>query len=150
MWMNSKNMWIHDILGLLKHVGILEFPQHLEFPAVYRLSVHLKDDQTVYFDPKDDIQDVANCPTSTKTQLIEWFTANQDPACIAIGAKDFTYQEFPQHMVWNKKGRKWKPHAQRQAIGRMYFVPPNAGEWFYLRTLLTVIKGMLPLLITKV
>jgi len=46
--------------------SILDFPQHLEFPAVYHLPIHLKDDQTVYFDPKDDIQDVANCPTSTK------------------------------------------------------------------------------------
>jgi len=53
-------------------------------------------------------------------------------------------------MVWNKKGQKWKPCAQRQAIGRMYFVPSNAGEQFYLRTLLTVVKGMLPLLIIKV
>lgn len=27
------------------------------------------------------------------------------------------------------------------AIGRMYFVPPTAGERFYLQTLLTVVKG---------
>jgi hypothetical protein len=34
---------------------ILEFPQHVEIPAVYCLPVHLKNDQTVYFDPEDDV-----------------------------------------------------------------------------------------------
>ena len=129
---------------------ILEFPWHLKFSAIYHLSVYLKDNQTVYFNPKDDILDVANRSTSTKTQLTEWFIANQDSACIAVGIKGFIYQEFPQHIVWNKKGWKWKPRTQRQAIGRMYFVPPNAGERFYLYTLLTVIKSMLPLYVTKV
>jgi hypothetical protein len=39
---------------------ILEFPWHHEVPAVYRLPVHLPNEQTVYFDPEDDIQEVAN------------------------------------------------------------------------------------------
>ena len=55
---------------------ILEFPRYLEFSAVYCLPIHLKDDQTIYFDSKDNIQDVANYLTSTKTQLIEQFTGN--------------------------------------------------------------------------
>jgi hypothetical protein len=121
---------------------ILEFPRHLEIPAVYRLPVHLKNEQTVYFDPEDDIQEVANRPLSTKTQLTEWFVANQDPACMAVGARNYTYQEFPQYMVWVKKTRIWKPRQQGQTIGRMYFIPPNAGERFYLRTLLTFVRGV--------
>jgi hypothetical protein len=119
---------------------ILEFPRHLELPTVYRLPVHIKNEQTVYFDPEDDVLEVANRPSSTKTQLTEWFTANQD---LAIGAQNYTYQEFPQYMVWVSKQRKWKPRSQGQAIGRMYFVPPNAGERFYLRTLLTIVRGMM-------
>jgi hypothetical protein len=118
---------------------ILEFPRHLEFPAVYRLPVHVKNEQMVYFDPEDNIMEVANRPSSAKTQLTEWFTANQDLACIAVGAQNYTYQEFPQHMVWVKSERIWKPRKQGSVIGRMYFVAPNAGERFYLRTLLTVI-----------
>ena len=121
---------------------ILEFPRHLKFPAVYRLPVHVKNEQMVYFDPEDNIMEVANRQSSAKTQLTEWFTANQDPACIALGAQQYTYQEFPQHMVWLKSERKWKPRQQGSAIGQMYFVPPNGGERFYLRTLLTVVRGV--------
>ena len=86
--------------------------------------------------------EVINWPTSAKTQLTEWFTANQDPECIANDAQNYTYQEFSQHMVWGKKERKWHPQKQGKAIGHVYFVPPNAGERFYLRTLLTVVRGM--------
>jgi hypothetical protein len=111
---------------------ILEFPRHLELPAVYRLPIHLKNEQNVYFDPEDDIQEVADRLTSAKTQLTEWFTANQDPACMAIGAQNYTYQEFSQYMVWDKKTQIWKPQQQADAIGQMYFVPPNRGERFYL------------------
>jgi hypothetical protein len=111
---------------------ILEFPRHVEIPAVYRLPVHLKNDQTVYFDPKDNVLEVINQPSLAKTQLTEWFTANQDPECIANDAQNYTYQEFPQHIVWVKKERKWKPRKQGKVIGCVYFVPPNAGERFYL------------------
>lgn len=37
--------------------------------------------------------------------------------------------------------RKWKVRQCRFALGRMYFIKPTAGEQFYLRTLLTVVKG---------
>lgn len=121
---------------------ILEFPRHLKFPAVYCLPVYVKNEQMVYFDPEDNIMEVANRQSSAKTQLLEWFTANQDPACIALCARQYTYQEFPQHMVWLKSEWKWKPQQQGSAIGRMYFVPPNGGERFYLQTLLTVVRGV--------
>jgi hypothetical protein len=68
--------------------------------------------------------------------------ANRDPACIAVGVQNYTYQEFPEHMVWVKSQQKWKPRDQGAAIGWMYFVSPNAGERFYLQTLLTVIRGV--------
>ena len=86
--------------------------------------------------------EVANRQSSAKTHLTEWFTANQDPACIAVGAQQYTYQEFPQHMVWLRSEQKWKPQQQGCAIGQMYFVPPNGGEHFYLRILLTVVRGV--------
>lgn len=42
-------------------------------------------------------------------------------------------------MVWKEKG--WAVRKRGFAIGRMYFVSPSSGEQFYLRTLLTVVKG---------
>ena len=35
----------------------------------------------------------------------------------------------------------WKPRQRGYAIGRMYFASLNCGEKFYLRLLLTVVKG---------
>ncbi|KAI8540035.1 hypothetical protein RHMOL_Rhmol09G0230200 [Rhododendron molle] len=37
--------------------------------------------------------------------------------------------------------KRWKPRERGFAIGRMYFVSPNAGEIFYLRLLLSVVRG---------
>jgi hypothetical protein len=64
-------------------------------------------------------------------------------ACCASNeaARDFTYQEFPQHFVWNKTQKIWTPRQKGNTIGRMYIASPNSGERFYLRLLLTVVKG---------
>ncbi|XP_028102779.1 ATP-dependent DNA helicase PIF7-like [Camellia sinensis] len=53
----------------------------------------------------------------------------------------FTYQEFPQRFVWLNSEKRWKLRQHGYAIGRMYFASPNCGERFYLRLLLTVVKG---------
>jgi len=37
--------------------------------------------------------------------------------------------------------KKWKPCQSGFSIGRLHFAGPSSGEWFYLRTLLTVVKG---------
>src|SRR6202050_3360675 len=41
----------------------------------------------------------------------------------------------------DKKKKKWTLRQQGFAIGRMYFASPSSGEHFYLRTLLTIVKG---------
>jgi len=57
-------------------------------------------------------------------------------------AQQLTYQEFPQKFVYDEQDKEWRIRKKAFALGRMYFVPPNAkDERFYLRTLLTVVKG---------
>jgi hypothetical protein len=56
-------------------------------------------------------------------------------------AKDLLYQDFPSKFVWNDKKHEWKPRQRGFAIGRMYYAHPNSGERFYLRTLLSAVKG---------
>ena len=56
-------------------------------------------------------------------------------------ARSLTYQEFPQKYVWNPQSKLWTRRKQGRSIGRMYFASPNSGERFYLRLLLTVVKG---------
>ncbi|CAG8467581.1 6869_t:CDS:2 [Cetraspora pellucida] len=56
-------------------------------------------------------------------------------------ARQYTYQEFPQHFTWNKFNKTWKLRKQDFAIGRLYFTDPSAEERFYLRLLLTKVRG---------
>ena len=56
-------------------------------------------------------------------------------------AHQYTYQEFPQHYVWNKQRMEWIVLQQGFAIGRLYFVDPTVEEKYYLRMLLTTVRG---------
>ena len=98
----------------------------------------MENENRVYFDPDlVSINEVLARRGVNRTQLTEWFTANRDDP----NARQYLYQEFPQHYVWNRATRKWTPRQRTTAIGRMHFVHPNAGDRFYLRLLLTVVKG---------
>lgn len=56
-------------------------------------------------------------------------------------ARSLTYQEFPQHFVYYRLERKWKERKKGKAIGRISHATPSSGEMYYLRILLTKIKG---------
>ena len=51
------------------------------------------------------------------------------------------YVEFPEQYVWMAKSKKWRPHQRDFSIGRIHFASPSSGEHFYLRTLLTIVRG---------
>ena len=76
-----------------------------------------------------------------------FFNTNQNTGSIGDLARTLTYQEFPNHFVIksnpnNPKSKTWHPRQHHSfAIGRMLYVGPTAGERFYLRTLLMVIRG---------
>jgi hypothetical protein len=116
---------------------LFEFAMHAEFPSVYRLPVHLENEQTVYFTDADDAQAILDRPSSQKTMLTEWFVANT----VYPDAKNHFYVDFPSVFVWNKKTKIWRPRKSNFVIGRLMFASPSQGERFYLRTLLTVVKG---------
>ena len=116
---------------------IFEFPMHYQSPTVYRLPVHLEDQQLVYYNADDDANDVVERGATKDTPLTAWFKINQtNPQ-----ARETTYQNFPKTWVYNKTDKVWRPRQQGKAIGRMYFASPSSGERFYLRLLLTVVPG---------
>jgi len=117
---------------------IFEFPMHGEQPTVYKLAVHLPDQQLVYYDPDDALDEIVDRESSSHTTLTAWFDANRNYEA----ARQTTYQDFPQKWVYDKKKKRWTPRQRGFAIGRMYFASPTSGERFYLRTLLTVAKGI--------
>jgi hypothetical protein len=122
---------------------IFEFAMHLEWPSVIRLPVHLPDEQMVFYDPDDNAQDVLECAAARDTCLTGWFKANANDNLVAAGAHDYLYQNFPSKFVWVKNRIAWKIRKRGVAIVRMYAAAPGSGKHFYLRLLLTVVKGML-------
>jgi hypothetical protein len=73
-----------------------------------------------------------------RTMLTEWFVANQKYP----EARNLSYCDFPSKWRWNVKTRTWeKRHQDGGKIGRIYFVHPLAGERYYLRMLLLIVKG---------
>ena len=51
------------------------------------------------------------------------------------------YQGFPKKFVWNLRGTKLTIRQRGKVLGRMFYVAPTVGERFYLRLLLTEVKG---------
>ena len=73
-----------------------------------------------------------------RTMLIEWFTCNQ----LHPEARSLTYPQFPSRWKWDQKSRSWEERRQRHdKIGRVHYVHPSAGERYYLRMLLLIVKG---------
>jgi hypothetical protein len=118
---------------------IYEFPMHEEVPAVYRLQVHLPGQQLVTWNPQQqqNMQLVVDRAANRDTTLTAYFKANQQFPL----ASTLLYQDFPSKFVWDKSKHAWKERQRDLAIGRMYYANPTAGDRFYLRLLLTVVKG---------
>ncbi|PIA26331.1 hypothetical protein AQUCO_09500059v1 [Aquilegia coerulea] len=114
------------------------FRIHEELPYVTRLALHLKGMHVCVFNPNDtpeQVKEKAENQKSSLTAYFDWYRKNPT-------TKAYTYQEFPEHFRWCKDNKKWTPRVTSAfSIGRMYFANPNFGERFYLRLLLTVVKG---------
>lgn len=70
---------------------IFEFGMHAESPTVYRLPVHLEDDQLVYYNADENLNDVLERGATKETPLTAWFKINQSNP----EARTTTYQNFP-------------------------------------------------------
>jgi PIF1-like helicase/Helitron helicase-like domain at N-terminus len=118
---------------------LYHFPMHEEFPKIVRLQVHLPQQQIITWNAETvaNLQDVVEEQAEKDTNLTAYFKANANHP----EARDLLYQDMPSKFVWIPKQRKWKPRQQGFALGRMYYAHPNSGERFYLRTLLTSVKG---------
>lgn len=73
-----------------------------------------------------------------KSNLQAYFELKaRDPA-----ACDLLYHDIPSRYVFNKSTRTWNPKAHKnEAVGRMISATPAQGERFFLRLLLTQVKG---------
>jgi hypothetical protein len=114
-----------------------EYDIHFRVPPVERLVVHLPGMNHVRYEPKTDLRALLASPAAKSTMLTEWFEANSKHE----EARHLTYCEFPKEWSWDVSGRVWRKRTPCSKIGRMYYVHPTAGELYYLRMLLMIVKG---------
>lgn len=55
--------------------------------------------------------------------------------------KKYLYDEIPQHYVWNEADRIWTLRKRGKKIGRLSYTHHTSGELWYLRLLLTKVRG---------
>lgn len=116
---------------------IFSFPIHGRKPAVERLYFHCEGQNSVYYTDFDRINTVLEKPSVTESMFTSWFEAN----CKYPEAQNLTYSKFVSKFVYVKKKREWKPRKKGYTIGRLIWVPPTTGELYYLRLMLTHVKG---------
>lgn len=130
-----------DMCQLLNHVEDYSlFLCTMSSPHHQRLSVHLPDQQPVYFDGDDQLDNVLK-RNQKDTTLTGWFKANREYE----SALQILYIEFPEHFVWVKEKEKnyWKirERGQGSTIGRIYAISPKENEKYCLRMLLYHVRG---------
>jgi len=118
---------------------IFSFPIHGRNPAVERLFFHLPGEQSVYFKDDEFIDEVIGKATVAESMFTSWMECNKKYEL----ARTLTYPEIVSKFVYVKKDRCWKPRKIGNTIGRLIWVPPSTGELYYLRRMLTVVKGPL-------
>jgi len=149
---------------------LFAFDLHDMHPNVYRLAVHLPNEQTTYFPEGTTVGEAMMCNNSTT--LIGWCDFNRkakseyaaaatlarnsnNPAPPLFPALTTLYPDYPKIVVWSKSKKAWhlwkraagrrgagrNNHITLGTVGRMYFVQPLEGEHYYLRILLTHVAG---------
>ena len=121
---------------------IFGFDLHNNSPSVIRLQVHLPEEQSMVFNSQAEREDLEMlAEEGGTTTLTAWLEANvKYPE-----GRHLLYSEYVEQFVYKSTlaGREWCPRKRNvgQNVGRMYFVPPSAGERYFLRLLLNHVSG---------
>jgi len=111
-------------------------------PAVERLPFHLPGEQRVLFQEGEVI---AALEAPQKTKLEAYFdvvvAARQSNEQEIHCANSITYEEMPAYYTWTKFWKRRTHPKKSDMVGRLLYVPPTAGEKYYLRLLLMHQKG---------
>ncbi|KAM0887151.1 hypothetical protein ACQ4PT_029235 [Festuca glaucescens] len=110
---------------------------HGKTPSVERLVVHLPNMNWISFSASTNLNRLVDCEFLKKTTLTEWFVANLNYE----EGRSLTYCDYPTVFTWDSEERSWHPRGGGNKIGRVYYVAPVAGELYYLRMLLMIVKG---------
>lgn len=116
---------------------IFGFEIHHRTVSVERLSFHLPGDKIVVFRANDPLPKVVSREKDRRSKLEAFFYLNS----VDSNARQYTYDEIPQHYVWNDGERFWSFRKRGNQIGRLIYAHHSSGEVWYLRMLLSKVCG---------
>jgi hypothetical protein len=118
---------------------ILGLSLHGEWPPVIALDIHLPQHERMVFDPTMDRVALLQMTSNTsRTMLTAWFHLNETDE----SARQFLYNQIPEHYVWDGTARRWTNRTfKSMAVGRIYSVAVANVELFALRQLLDHVRG---------
>jgi hypothetical protein len=101
-----------------------------EFLPMMQLQVHLEGRQYIVFDGNNS----HSLREHNDSHLTAFFKANTryPEACNVL------YADFPTKFTWDYSHKRWYLRKRGKTSGRMMFIPPNTGETFYARLILSV------------
>ena len=117
---------------------IFGFSLYNNSPSVTRLDFHLENQQLVTFHENSESTTVIT--DAKKSKFLSWMNFNKNhPQGIN---KNFTYIDFPRAFTLKPNTNEWKIREKGDnVIGRLYMADPKQGEKFYLRMMLSHVKG---------
>ncbi|XP_058742520.1 uncharacterized protein LOC131615017 [Vicia villosa] len=116
---------------------LFSYKIHGRKPAVERMFYHLIGEKPLYYTDFERMENVLEKASITESMFTSWLLANAQ----FEDATQLTYGQFVSKFVYVKKTRSWKPRKKGFTIGRLIWVPPTTGELYYLRMMLTVVRG---------
>ncbi|XP_073119840.1 uncharacterized protein [Henckelia pumila] len=116
---------------------IFEFELNEISPAVINLALHFLNKHCVTFWRNQNLDYVLRQEHNSKTMLTEFFHT-----CSANAkARTLLYIEFPEYYVWDNQTKSWYERKKRRVIGRVNAANPIERERYYLRLLLSHVRG---------
>ena len=99
--------------------------------------MHLPGQHVVYFADDLTASQLAAKAERSRSTLMAYFLYNEQHE----DGHQYLYQQFPTYYVWKSATGTWALRQRGFSIGRMYHCSPVSGERYYLRLLLTVVRG---------
>ncbi|CAA0825292.1 Unknown protein, partial [Striga hermonthica] len=116
---------------------LLEYEIQYKHPSVERLNFHLENEHPCYYPDEVTIDEVVKKNKDAGSKFLAWMEANKKYP----EARKLTYVEAPTKFTWHLETNSWEPKKGSNRIARLYFVPPGAGDIYYLRCLINVVRG---------
>ena len=116
---------------------IFVFDIHHNTPAVQKMPIHRPGEQTAVFEEDEDLENVENRYLHGRTMLTEWFEMNR----LYEEVRKLKYIEMLTMFVWDNSNKIYTKRKQKGSIRRIVNINPAAGDKYYLRILVSIVRG---------